>query len=224
MTPRRQRLSHLTVAVLYHHEHGRVLALHGSVQRLDAHAMLGRAKSQRPRVADRPRREILGELQQGGRGRREEKERDRERAREEMKHIKGQSCRRSITSAATLWHHPVFKEELTRAPDAEPGWKAKKGPAFPRRRGRRCPAAGLRVGAAHGEIRALRWVQDGSARETRRRQSAQNSIRLEPEGGFTALPPIMKLPSCWFSESAVGWSSSSLVISRREKKSPLHYY
>lgn len=136
-----------------------------------------------------------------------------------MKRIKGQSCRRSITSAATLWHHPVFKEELTRAPDAEPGWKAKKGPAFPRRRGRRCPAAGLTVGVAHREIRALRWVQDGSAQETQRRENVQNSICLEPEEGFTALPPIIKLLSRWFSKSAVGWSGSSLVISRREKKS-----
>lgn len=55
--------SHLAVAVLDNHEHRRVLALHGSVQCLDAHAMLGRTESERPRVADRPRREILGELQ-----------------------------------------------------------------------------------------------------------------------------------------------------------------
>lgn len=176
--------------------------------------MLGRAKSQRPRVADCPRREVLGELQQGG-----TTGGGRERAREEMKRIKGQSCRRSITSAATLWHHPVFKEELTRAPDAEPGWKAKKGPAFPRRRGRRCPAAGLTVGVAHREIRVLRWVQDGSAQETQRRENVQNSICLEPEEGFTPLTPIIQLLSRWFSKSAVGWSGSSLVISRREKKS-----
>lgn len=70
-------LSHLAVAVLYNHEHWRVLALHGSVQRLDAHAMLGRAKSQRPRVADRPRREILGELQRRGTGGERESERGR---------------------------------------------------------------------------------------------------------------------------------------------------
>lgn len=54
--------ANLAVAVLDDHEHRRVLALHRPVQRLNAHAVLRGAESQRPRVADCPRREILGEL------------------------------------------------------------------------------------------------------------------------------------------------------------------
>lgn len=54
--------ANLAVAVLDDHEHRRVLALHRPVQRLNAHAVLRGAESQRPRVADSPRREILGEL------------------------------------------------------------------------------------------------------------------------------------------------------------------
>lgn len=95
MTP-----ANLAVAVLDDHEHRRVLALHRPVQRLNAHAVLGGAESQRPRVADCPRREILGELKAcrgegGGNNQR----------------LQGCSNRRSITSAVTFSHHLVFKEE-----------------------------------------------------------------------------------------------------------------
>jgi len=51
------------VAVLDDHEDRRVLALHGPVQGLDAHAVLGRAERQRPGVADGPRGKVPGELQ-----------------------------------------------------------------------------------------------------------------------------------------------------------------
>lgn len=69
MTP-----AYLAVAVLNDHEHRGVLALHRPVQRLDAHPVLRGAERQRPRVADGPRREVLGELKgacvenSGGRG------------------------------------------------------------------------------------------------------------------------------------------------------------
>ena len=53
---------HLSIAVLDDHEDGRVLALHGPVQGLDAHAVLGRAERQRPWVADGPRGEVPGQL------------------------------------------------------------------------------------------------------------------------------------------------------------------
>lgn len=99
MTP-----ANLAVAVLDDHEHRRVLALHRPVQRLNAHAVLGGAESQRPRVADRPRREILGELKAvqrervGGWGGNNQR-------------LQGCSNPCSITSAVTFQHHLVFKEE-----------------------------------------------------------------------------------------------------------------
>lgn len=68
--------AYLAVAVLDDHQHRGVLALHGPVQRLNAHAVLRGAESQRPRVADRPWREILGELKacvEKGKERREKK-------------------------------------------------------------------------------------------------------------------------------------------------------
>lgn len=54
--------ANLAVAVLDDHEHRCVLALHRPVQCLNAHAVLRGAESQRPRVANCPWREILGEL------------------------------------------------------------------------------------------------------------------------------------------------------------------
>lgn len=54
--------AYLAITVLDDHEHWGVLALHRPVQRLNAHAVLRGAESQRPRVADCPWREILGEL------------------------------------------------------------------------------------------------------------------------------------------------------------------
>lgn len=55
--------AHLAIAVLDDHEHWRVLALHCTIQGLYAHAVLGCAKRQRPRVADGPGREILSKLE-----------------------------------------------------------------------------------------------------------------------------------------------------------------
>lgn len=54
--------AYLAVAVLDDHQHWGVLGLHRPVQRLNAHAVLGGAESQRPRVADGPWREIFGQL------------------------------------------------------------------------------------------------------------------------------------------------------------------
>lgn len=64
-------VAHLAVAVLNDHEHWSVLALHGSVQCLNAHTVLRCAKGQRPRVPNGPWWEIPGELWGGGGGGRE---------------------------------------------------------------------------------------------------------------------------------------------------------
>lgn len=54
--------AYLTVAVFNDHEHRGVLALHGPVQGLDAHAVLRGAEGQSPRVPNGPRWEIPGKL------------------------------------------------------------------------------------------------------------------------------------------------------------------
>lgn len=54
--------AYLAVAVFNDQEHRGVLGLHGSVQRLNAHAVLCSAKDQCPWVPDGPRREIPGKL------------------------------------------------------------------------------------------------------------------------------------------------------------------
>lgn len=54
--------AYLAITVLNDHEHWGVLALHGSVQCLNAHAMLWRAKSKCPWVPNGPWWEIPGKL------------------------------------------------------------------------------------------------------------------------------------------------------------------
>lgn len=54
--------AYLAIAVLNDHEHWGILTLHGSVQCLNAHAMLRGAKCQRPWVPNCPWWEIPGEL------------------------------------------------------------------------------------------------------------------------------------------------------------------
>lgn len=83
--------ANLAVAVLDDHEHRRVLALHRPVKRLNAHAVLRGAESQRPRVANCPRREILGELKAC-----------RARGVRDNQRLQGCSNRCSITSAVTF--------------------------------------------------------------------------------------------------------------------------
>lgn len=97
-----QFAAYLAIAVLNNHEHWGVLALHGSVQRLNAHAMLCRAKSQRPWVPNGPWWQIPGKLwgeiikkKEGWRRRRGKKEKGNETQ-------KGHSHQCSITSAVTF--------------------------------------------------------------------------------------------------------------------------
>lgn len=79
----RPKPAYLAVAVLDDHQHRGVLALHRPVQRLNAHAVLRGAESQRPRVADRPWREIFGELEACVEaGNEKEKEQKKERKKE----------------------------------------------------------------------------------------------------------------------------------------------
>lgn len=59
-----QLVAYLAITVFDHQEYWGVLALHGSVQRLNAHAMLRCAKDQRPWVPNGPRWEILGKLRE----------------------------------------------------------------------------------------------------------------------------------------------------------------
>lgn len=54
--------AYLAITVFNDHEHWGVLALHGSVQCFNAHAMLWRTKSQRPWIPNGPWWEIPGKL------------------------------------------------------------------------------------------------------------------------------------------------------------------
>lgn len=112
-----------------------------------------------------------------------------------MKCIKGQSCWRSITSAATLWHHVVFKEELTRAPDTERGevWRSRG-----RGRGRLLLCCRIKSGRGRGGSEHC-----AGSSTVAHRKNLKNPTGLHRDAGFPALPPIIKLLSCWLSRAAV---------------------
>lgn len=87
--------THPTITVPDDQQHGGVLPLHGPVQALDAHAMLGGAIGQGPGVPNGTGREVLGQLEkrdrrQGGINRNERE--------------KGHRHQWSITAAVTFSH------------------------------------------------------------------------------------------------------------------------
>lgn len=89
--------AYLAVAVLNDHEHWGILTLHGSVECLNAHAVLRGAKCQRPWVPNCPWWEIPGKLHaivKDGGGKKKKGEGNETQ--------KGHSHRRSITSAVTF--------------------------------------------------------------------------------------------------------------------------